>query len=452
MKGSHYNRAWLVHNTVSEALERLLMRRFFGELNIQLPSQLAELVAEPDDFNQNVVDSNELFIQQYEDFKDQIRRGMYGKTPQYWLQYIDLMKYQHMAHTAVQTNGFELRVESWEKFLPFYFAFNMFNYARYGSFYVHTLKNMETLYPGLKDMLKKAGLSVQAQERYPMRTALDQRGEQTINRDAKTAGGIKAFSTNSSSVLKWCLNRSEQATNTKALDDLAGLRKNDTCYKPLRPSQILKSESLVEKVQTVLENEYLNPFDTALEKSKLYNLSSGSPLTDDAADSILKLPGVGDKQASEFLEYRLYAKSVPFHAPITRNNYKTFSKALKTITITKNNKVKVIEVNRNIINSLLSFTNKSGKSINFEAALKFPLSPIPLSIANADGKKRKTNKSKLKEILYKYRESEENTFPETEKDAFVLDMMAQIRTMTEIPETFEGLFILIVNYYLSFCK
>ena len=49
MKGSHYNRAWLVHNTVSEALERLLMRRLFGELNIQLPSQLAELVAEPDD-------------------------------------------------------------------------------------------------------------------------------------------------------------------------------------------------------------------------------------------------------------------------------------------------------------------------------------------------------------------------------------------------------------------
>ena len=234
MKGSHYNCAWLVHNTVSEALERLLIRRFFGELNIQLPSQLAELVAEPDDFHQNVVSSNELFIQQYEDFKDQIRCGMYGKNPRYWLQYIDLMKYQHMAHTAVQTNGFELRVESWETFLLFYFAFNMFNYARYGSFYVHTLKNMETLYPGLKYMLKKAGLSVQAQERYPMRTALDQRGEQTINRDAKTTGGIKAFSTNSSSVLKWCLNRSEQATNTKAQDDLAGLRKNDTCYKPLR--------------------------------------------------------------------------------------------------------------------------------------------------------------------------------------------------------------------------
>ena len=426
------------------------MRRFFGEMNIQLPSQLAELVAEPDLFSQNIVDSNELFINQYEDFKDQVRCGVYGKTPQYWLQYMDLMKYQHMAHTAVQTNGFDLRVESWEKFLPFYFAFNMFNYARYGSYYVHTLKNMEALYPGLKGMLKKTGLSVQAQEQYPMRTAVDQRGEQTINRDAKTAGGIKAFSTNSSSVLKWCLNRSEQATTTKALDDLAGLRRNDTCYKSLRPSQILKSELMVGKVQTVLENEYLNPFDTSLEKNKLYNLSSGSPLTNDTADAILKLPEIGDKQASEFTEYRLFAKSVLFHAPIVRNNYKTFSKALKTITIKKNNKIKVIEVNRNIINSLLSFTNKSGKSINFEAALKYPLSPIPLSIANADGKKRKTNKAKLKEILYKCRDSEEDTLPEAEVDAYVLDMMAQIRTMTEIPDTFEGLLIVIANCLMSF--
>ena len=91
----------------------------------------------------------------------------------------------------------------------------MVNYARYGSYYVYTLKNMETLHPGLKDMLEKTGLSVQGQNCYPMRTALDQWGKQTINRDAKISRGIKAFSTNSSSVLKWCLNKSEQSTNTK---------------------------------------------------------------------------------------------------------------------------------------------------------------------------------------------------------------------------------------------
>ena len=161
-------------------MERLLILRFFDELNIQLTSQLAELVAEPDLFNEEIIDSNVLFIQQYEDFNDQVRCGVYnGKTPQHWLQYMDLIKYQHMPQTAVQTNGFDLRVESWEKFLPFYFAFNMVNYARYDSYYVHTLKNMEALHP---DMLENTGLSVQSQDHYPICTLLDQRGEQTINK------------------------------------------------------------------------------------------------------------------------------------------------------------------------------------------------------------------------------------------------------------------------------
>ena len=250
---------------------------------------------------------------------------------------MDLMKCQYMEHTAVETTGSDLHLEAWEKSLTFYFAFNMVNYARYGSYYVHTLKDMETLHPGFKEMLEKTGLSVQAQDCHPIRTALDQRGEQTINRDTKNSGGIKAFSTNSSSVWKWCLNRFEQATNTKALDDFAGLGKNNTSYKPLRLSQILKSESLVGKVQAVLENEYLNPFDTALDQGKLYNLSSGSPLKDESAEVILKLPGVSYKLAGEFTEYRVLTTSIQFHAVITRNNYETFSKALKTVIIKKNN-------------------------------------------------------------------------------------------------------------------
>ena len=140
----------------------------------------------------------------------------------------------------------------------------------------------------------------------------------------------------------------------------------------------------------------------------------------------------------------IISTSIQFQAVITRNDYETFSKALKIFTIKRNNKVKVIEVNSNIINSLLSFTNKSGKSINFDAALKYPLFPVTLSIANADGRKRKTNKAKLNEITCKYSGTRKNVALGTEKNGFVLDMIAQIRTMSEVPETFESLFV----YYL----
>ena len=157
-------------------------------------------------------------------------------------------------------------------------------------------------------------------------------------------------------------------------------------------------------------------------------------MKDESAEAILKLPEVHYKLDGEFTGYRLFTTSIPFHAAVTRNNYETFNKALKTVTIKNKNKVKVMEVNRNINNSFLSFTNKSGKSINFEVALKYPLSPVPLSIANADGRKRKTNKAKLKKIIYKNGEAKEDVVLGRGKDGYVLDMI----------ETFEGWFI----YYL----
>ena len=40
----------------------------------------------------------------------------------------------------------------------------------------------------MKEYLEKGVFSIQAQDHHPVRTATDQRGEQTINRDAKTVG------------------------------------------------------------------------------------------------------------------------------------------------------------------------------------------------------------------------------------------------------------------------
>ena len=81
-----------------------------------------------------------------------------------------------------------MRLDAWNKMLPYYFTFNKTNYARYGSYYVQLLKQIDNRYKGLKVLLNDAGISVQAQETHPLRVSVDQRGEQTINRDAKTAG------------------------------------------------------------------------------------------------------------------------------------------------------------------------------------------------------------------------------------------------------------------------
>ena len=69
---------------------------------------------------------------------------------------------QHLLHMATQENNFYLRLHGLKGMLPFFFALNF---------------------------------SVQGQARYPSRIPIERipRGKQTINRDAKTAGGIKFF-------------------------------------------------------------------------------------------------------------------------------------------------------------------------------------------------------------------------------------------------------------------
>ena len=48
-------------------------------------------------------------------------------------------------------------------------------------------------FPGMSELIEVNGLSIQTQDHHPTMTAVDQRGEQTIHRDAKTIGKILDF-------------------------------------------------------------------------------------------------------------------------------------------------------------------------------------------------------------------------------------------------------------------
>ena len=74
--------------------------------------------------------------------------------------------------------------------LPLMFSLNK---QRYGSCYINTIENSDDTHPGCRELIQNKGLSVQGQEKYLCRTVIDQRGEQTINRDVKTSGVISTL-------------------------------------------------------------------------------------------------------------------------------------------------------------------------------------------------------------------------------------------------------------------
>ena len=56
---------------------------------------------------------------------------------------------------------------------------------------MYQLANLESLYSESKFYLENYGTSAQYEDRYPLHTDVNQRREQTLNRDAKTSGDNK---------------------------------------------------------------------------------------------------------------------------------------------------------------------------------------------------------------------------------------------------------------------
>jgi len=132
LAGSHYNRAWFVHNIFAEALERLFLTRFLVTIKPTIPEELKDLAAATTFANvTELLGQVNPFFERYESFRESARKGSIGKTAQYWLVYLDLMRYQIMAHTSVQENDFPSLMYCWKAFIPMYFMLNKLHYARY---------------------------------------------------------------------------------------------------------------------------------------------------------------------------------------------------------------------------------------------------------------------------------------------------------------------------------
>ena len=76
------------------------------------------------------------------------------------------------------------------------FAYDHYNYARYLPVYLMTLLNLSETHPGAECLLRKNGFSVSRSEVPVSCNAVDITIEQTMNRHAKSHGGIIGFSRN----------------------------------------------------------------------------------------------------------------------------------------------------------------------------------------------------------------------------------------------------------------
>ena len=172
----------------------------------------------------------------------------------------------------------------------------------------------------------------------------------------------------------------------------------------------------------------------------MLNLSSGIPVNDDLAEDILKIKIRGIDSYNEFVEKRIKSQAIKVHDPIKRQKCALFTDNERKVTLKHKGNETTIEVNRDVLTKLLALSAKHNKVIDFEAALTYPLSPVPLSLSHPDGTRRKTMKSSLMSVINSYYDTNlDLPLPSRQTSMYIVDLMALIRTASPIPETYSHL-------------
>ena len=253
LSGKHYNKTWLVNECFAEAVDRLFCDKYVSlsqplEVKIKTMSEINLEALDP------ISESEEMksYAQAYAKAKKECRDGKYGKTPQFWMQYLNAVERLHILRYAINRNDFDLRLQMWEEAIQGCFSMNKVNYARYGTYYIMQLKNLDQTHPGAREELEKNGISV-CRNKLNIRQSIDGAGDSTFMKDAKIAGGIKNFMSQDSTYEKWVLSRAGQAEYKSELLMIARMDKDAMePRKCLRPTEVLKSEAAVKTIVDVL--------------------------------------------------------------------------------------------------------------------------------------------------------------------------------------------------------
>ena len=140
----------------------------------------------------------------YNDFISRMRRT--HPTFDLWSTYKDMVQTLLLFLRATQEWNWELHLAALREMLPWYFAYDGPNYARYGTAYYVEMCALPYTHPTISTAISFLGQwTVQRTGGEFTSIACDQAIEQTVNRDAKTPGRLSGLTRNRGATQRWIL-------------------------------------------------------------------------------------------------------------------------------------------------------------------------------------------------------------------------------------------------------
>ena len=138
--------------------------------------------------------------------------------------------------------------------IPWCFAADKTNYARYLPVYFLQMASLEHKSPELHRYFLERGFTVQLGNSNPFgRIPIDQTLEETVNKDSQTSGGTKGFSLKPGAVSRYYLTAEHRAEALRRLRELIATQKPCLGHPDLQESRMKRDERDVLSIVDMLE-------------------------------------------------------------------------------------------------------------------------------------------------------------------------------------------------------
>ena len=129
-----------------------------------------------------------------------------GPLKLFWNSYLEMVEVPVNFLRATREGNWDLYLECIKDMLPWFFAYDHTNYARYLPLYLAQTMVLPETHPEAHALLLNGDFGVQRATSHGFsQMPVDQTIEQTLSRSTKTKGGIVGFSLRKGAVLRWMI-------------------------------------------------------------------------------------------------------------------------------------------------------------------------------------------------------------------------------------------------------
>ena len=235
--------------------------------------------------------------------------------------------------------------------LPWLFAYDHINYARYLPVYLVTMTTLPDTHPEAYHLLTDGDFGVQRlTSRGFSQLPVDQTIEPTLNRSTKTKGGIVGFSLQKGAVQRWMLTAHLRAALADKCREMVSMeRDQDQVHKEIARTCMQRDEADVKKVMDVVQN-WCDPFEPSEE---LVSLGSGYVADESLKRDLLDAKEKGSKALVSFITDRLLTDNVGFYETLTKLRLGTFRDVQKKASVRARGSNVILRADRNLFARLL---------------------------------------------------------------------------------------------------